>query len=107
MVLATDTVQQRALLKQADLLSFFVPNRINAWSEFVPSLWRENDWEPSAAYIGNVLLLTGICAIPIRKARPYLLIAAIGFVLGLGYTVRIEAYRDRRRPSLLNQATAA
>lgn len=75
-----------AALFSADLHSFFLPNAISAHADATGDwhAWTGNDAENSA-YIGYIALALAIVgAIRARAARPYLLVAAAGFVLALG-----------------------
>jgi hypothetical protein len=75
-----------AVRYSADLLSFFTPNAASAWREHFVGWrrWTGNDAE-SAAYIGYAAL--GLAAAALwraRAARPWILVALLGFALALG-----------------------
>jgi len=75
-----------AALFSADLQSFFVPNAISAHASTVGAwkAWTGNDAE-NTAYMGYVALTLAILgAVRARAARPYLIVALVGFVLALG-----------------------
>ena len=81
-----------AALFSADLHSFFVPNAVSAHAD-AAGAWRDwtgNDAE-NTAYIGFVALaLCLLGAVRVRAARPYLAVAATGFVLALGPMLHVN-----------------
>jgi hypothetical protein len=91
-----------AALFSADLQSFFLPNAASARAGSSGS-WREwtGNSSENTAYIGYVALaLALVGAIRTRAARPYLLVAAAGFVLALGPLLHVGGvvWRDPLLP---------
>jgi hypothetical protein len=84
-------------LFSADLQSFFVPNAVTSWSDYITSwkAWPASRWSgatklwANASYLGYVTLILAACAFRVERARPYLLIAVVGAILALGPHLQI------------------
>jgi hypothetical protein len=76
----------------ADLLSFFRPSAVSAWSGELGGWrrWNDDDAE-SAAYVGYVALaLAFTAAVRARASRPWLAVALVGFVIALGPRLHVD-----------------
>jgi len=82
-----------AVQSSADLLSSFVPSSLSALGGALPLSSGFGGGEADAAYAGYVALaLAGWALFRARAVRPWLVLAAVGFVLALGPYLKISGH---------------